>query len=73
MFQVTVQIGLSDGSLLDDVSFMMHVENEDDVRTRVTPEFMMENLGDYWGPPIANVTVLKITKVHEQEGDSTPV
>ena len=38
LFHVTVQIGFADGSCVDDISFNMHAENEEDVRKLVTPE-----------------------------------
>lgn len=31
---------------------------------------LMEQMSDYWGPPIATVTVLHVTKVHQKD---TPV
>ena len=62
LFHVTVQIGLADGSCIDGISFNMHADDEDEVRKLATPELLMEQLSDYWGPPIASVAVLKITK-----------
>jgi hypothetical protein len=63
MFHVTVRIEFVDGSSIDDAIITVHAESEEDAGRLVTPELMMENLGGYWGPPIANVTVLSTTRI----------
>ncbi len=65
MFHVTLQIELADGSSIGDALITVHADSEEEARRLVTPELITENLGTYWGPPIASVTVLSATTIEQ--------
>ena len=50
------------GSCMD-VPFNVQANDESEVKRQVTPEYVMENVSDDWGVPIANVTVVKAEAV----------
>lgn len=63
-FRVTVSLGFVDGSGMDlEEPFSVEGTSEDDMRSKVTPDFIMKNVSDDWGPPIETVRILKISKV----------
>jgi hypothetical protein len=46
-----------------DVPFIVRATDQSDLKQLVTPEYVMTNVSDDWGVPIANVTVLKAEAV----------
>jgi hypothetical protein len=61
-FRVLARIGFVNGSDTD-VPFNVQANDEIEVRRLVTPEYIMNNVSDDWGVPIANVTVVKAEAV----------
>jgi hypothetical protein len=61
-FKVLARIRFVNGSC-DDVTFNVQANDESEVERQVTPEYVMENVSDDWGVPIANVTVVKAEAV----------
>jgi hypothetical protein len=61
-FRVLARIGFVNGSCMD-VPFNVQANEESEVKRQVTPEYVMENVSDDWGVPIANVTVVKAEAV----------
>jgi hypothetical protein len=68
LFHVIVRLGFVNGSCIDDVSFTMQADDEDDVRNKATPEYIVEFVSNDWGLPIDNVTVMSISKAHGRPG-----
>jgi hypothetical protein len=66
-FRVTVSIGFVDGSCIDDIEFPVQASNEENARKQVTPEYIMTNVSDDWGPPIQHVTITKL-EAYSHEG-----
>lgn len=62
LFQVRARVTLVDNGYMD-VSFPVQGADEDDVRTRVTPTYVMRNVSDDWGKPIRSVSVLRLQAV----------
>ncbi len=61
-FRVLAGIGFVNGSCMD-VPFNVQENDESEVKRLVTPDYIMTNVGDDWGVPIANVSVLRAEAV----------
>ena len=64
-FRVTARIGFVNGSCTE-VPFNLRTEDEKDLKRLVTPDYVMTNVSDDWGVPIANVSVVKFEAILER-------
>jgi hypothetical protein len=62
-FRVLARIGFVNGSDMDVPPFNIQANDESEVRRTVTPEYIINNVSDDWGVPIAHVTVVKAEAV----------
>ena len=59
-FQVEVQLSFIDGSASPPIRLEFQASDAESVTETITPDWIMENVSDDWGPPIQSVQILKI-------------
>ena len=62
-FRVRVQLNFVDGSARDLAPFTVLAYRKESLREMITPDWIMENISDDWGPPIRSVRIIQAEAV----------